>query len=124
MGSGFTGLRAFLDLKLSDSQQESMTTIIDKYRNQKENLRNSMIEVRKNLMTAINDEPFHEMEARKAFRETSTIREDMFVLRAKMMVEMKEVLTSEQLELLKERKARRMKGMKKRFGARSKKPSE
>ncbi len=124
MGSGFTGLRAFHDLKLSDAQQESITNIINKYQDQRETLWNSMVEARKNLRVVLQAEHFNEEGARKAYREASALREDMFVLRAKMMAELRAVLTPEQLELLKERKAKRLERKKKRFGAWTEKISE
>ncbi len=124
MGSGFAGLRAFHDLKLSDAQQESITNIINQFQNRRETLRNSMVDARKNLRVVLQTEQFNEEDARKAYREASTVREDMFVLRAKMMAELRAVLTPEQLELLKERKAKRLERMKRRFSAWTEKPSE
>jgi Spy/CpxP family protein refolding chaperone len=117
MGLGLAGLRAFHDLKLSDTQLESIINIIDKYQSQRDTFRNSMVEVRENLRAVLQAEQFNEEDARKAFREASAVREDMFVLRAKMMAELRSVLTPEQLELLKERKAKRLERMKKRIGA-------
>jgi Spy/CpxP family protein refolding chaperone len=124
MGFGLGGLRAFHDLNLSDAQQESITNIINQYQNQRETLRNSMIEARKSLRVVLQAEHFNEEDARTAFREVSAVREDMFVLRAKMMAEIRAVLTPEQLELLKERKAQRLDRMKKRLGAWSEKQNQ
>jgi Spy/CpxP family protein refolding chaperone len=124
MGSGFTGLRAFHDLNLSDTQQESITNIINQYQDQRETFWNSMVEARKNLRVVLQAEQFNEEDARKAYREASTVREDMFVLRAKMMAELRAVLAPEQLELLKERKAKRLERMKKRLGAWSDKQNQ
>jgi Spy/CpxP family protein refolding chaperone len=124
MGPGSAGLRAFHDLKLSDAQQESITKIINQYQDQRETLRDSMVMARRNLRVVLQAELFNEEEARKAFREASAVREDMFVLRAKMMTELRAVLTPEQLELIKERKAKRIERMKKRFGAWSEKQSQ
>jgi Spy/CpxP family protein refolding chaperone len=124
MGFGFTGLRAFHDLKLSDTQQESITNIINQYQDQRETIRDSMVEARKNLRVVLQAVHFNEGDTRKAYREASALREDMFVLRAKMMAELRAVLTPEQLELLKERKAKRLERMKKRLGAWSEKQSQ
>ena len=52
-------------------------------------------------------EQFNEENARKAFREASGVREDLFVLRARMLSEMKAVLTPQQVQMLQERKAER-----------------
>ena len=124
MKAGLGGLKAFLELKLSDSQQAEMGNIITKYQDQTESLRNRIIGSRKNLATVLRAEQFNEEEARKAFREASAVREDMFVLRARMMTEMKAVLTPEQLELLEERKAQRLGRIRHRFDTWAEKPSE
>lgn len=115
MGPGLGGLKAFLELKLSEVQQREMMNIIDKYQPEKEGLRVRMMEARKNLRGVMRAEPFNEADARKAFGEASSIREEMFVLRAKMMTEMRAVLTPEQKELLKERRAQRAEKMKHRL---------
>ena len=117
MRSGLGGLRAFLELKLSDSQQAEMMNIVNKYRNERESLRNSIAETRKDLSTVLQAAQLNEEDARKAFRAASAIREEMFLLRAKMMAELKSVLTPEQLELWKERKTRRLEIVKHRLGA-------
>ena len=41
MGSQLDGLRTFIELRLSDSQQTEMMNIINKYRDQEKSLRNS-----------------------------------------------------------------------------------
>jgi Spy/CpxP family protein refolding chaperone len=106
------GLKAFLELKLSDEQQAQVLNIINKYENEKERFRGSMVKARKDIAAALKEATFNEDNARKAFREASALREEMFVLRAKMMSELKAVLTPEQLQLLQERKAQRYEKMK------------
>jgi len=115
-GSGIPALRGFLDLKLSVTQQEAMTQIIDKYRDQREGLRSSMLEARRHLREAMQASPLNEEEARKAFREASSLREEAFVLRARMMTELKGILNPEQIALLKDRKDLRMARIKRRLG--------
>jgi Spy/CpxP family protein refolding chaperone len=112
------GLRAFLELKLSDSQQGAMMNIINKYQNERQTLRNSIMETSKNLSVVLQAEQFNEEHARKAFREASAVREELFVLNAKMRAELKAVLTPEQRAFLKERKAQRMERMRHRFDTR------
>ncbi len=123
MGPGLGGLKAFLELKLSESQQGVMMNIIDKYQPEREDLRNRMMEARRNLRAVLRTEPFNEGDARKAFGEASSIREEMFLLRAKMMTELRAVLTPEQKELLKERRAQRAEKMKHRLNAWLENPS-
>ena len=115
MKSGLGGLKGFLELKLSDAQQVEMMNIINKYQPEREGLRDRMMEARRNLRAVLHAEPFNEAEARKALREASAMREEIFVLRAKMMTEMRAVLTPEQKELIKERRAHRAEKMKQRL---------
>lgn len=115
MKSGLGGLKGFLELKLSGAQQEEMMNIINKYQSERDVLRYRMMESRRNLRAALRTEPFNEGEARKAFREASAMREDIFVLRAKMMSELKAVLTPEQKEFIKERRGQRAEKMKQRL---------
>lgn len=124
MRSELSGLKTYLELKLSDFQQTEMMNIIMKYQHEGESLRNSISEDRKNLSTVLHAEQLNEEDARKAFREVSAIREEMFILREKMRVELKSVLTPEQLELLKELKAQRLERGKHRLGAWLENPSE
>jgi Spy/CpxP family protein refolding chaperone len=116
-GPGLAGLKIFLELKPSESQQVEMMNIFTKYRNEEKSLRESMVEARKNISTALDAEKFNEEQAREAFRKSSAVREELFVLRARMMSELKAVLTAEQAELLKDRKARRIERIKHRFDA-------
>jgi protein CpxP len=118
MGPGFGGLKAFLDLKLTDAQQGEMMNIINKFENEREPLRNRMIEARRSLSAALHAEQFNEIDARKAFKEVSETREEMFVLGARMMAELKTVLTPEQKEQLKERRTQRRERMKHRLETR------
>jgi Spy/CpxP family protein refolding chaperone len=101
----FMGLKAFLDLKLTDVQQTALTNVMNKYQDQMENLRDDVREAGREIWVVLQAPIFDEQEARKAFRAASAVKEELFVVRAKMMAEMKGLLTSEQLELLKERRA-------------------
>jgi Spy/CpxP family protein refolding chaperone len=123
MGAGIGGLKAVLELKLSGDQQAQLNNIISKYEEQRAALRTSVMETRKNIAAVLKAEKFDEENARKAFREASEVRENLFVLRAKMLSEMKAVLTPQQLQMLQERKARRHERMKN-FQAWPENPSE
>ena len=106
MDPGWGRLYFFLELKLTEVQQTEMTNIIDRYRAAGEPLRWNEIDARRNLRAIMQADPFDEDAARKAFRQVSALREDRFVLKAKMMGELKALLTAEQRELLKEKKGR------------------
>jgi Spy/CpxP family protein refolding chaperone len=114
-GGPFFGLKFCLELKLSDSQQAKMKKIINKYQDEEKRLRNNMMESRKNLMSVMHTEPFDEAAARKAFRNTSSLEEDAFVLRAKIKSELDAVLTSDQKEMLKKRREHKMKRVRRHF---------
>ena len=122
IGSG--GLKGFLELNLSEAQQGEMMNIINKYQPENEGLRNRMMEARRNLRAVLRAESFNEGEARKAFREASATREEMFVLRAKIMTELEAVLTPEQKELIKERRGQRAEKMKERLETWLENPSQ
>ena len=117
-GPGFLGLKAVLELKLSESQQNQVLDIIGKYEDEMKNNRDNTREARKNFITAMHAEVFDEGQVRAAFKELSLIREESIVSRGKMMSELKAVLTPEQMALLKERKALRKGRIKARHGAR------
>ena len=82
--------------------------------------RGTMIKERDNLKTVLQADEFDEAKAREAFQKISSIRENMFISKTKMMNEMKKILTPDQIKMLDERKpgkSDRMKG-KRRMGQR------
>lgn len=111
MGSGLFGLKTLLELNLTEDQKTRVLSIIGKYETGRDLAVNSLREARKNLRTALQASEFNEAtEAtiRAAYQQISKLREDQLVTRLKMMAELKSVLTSEQLDLLKARKAQRL----------------
>lgn len=116
-GAAIGGLKAVLELKLAEDQQAQLMNIINKYEDRAGGLRSAMMEARKKVAAVLKAEPFNEEDARKAFQEASEVRENLFILRAIMMREMKAVLTPEQLQRLQEGKAQRHERMKQRFEA-------
>ena len=124
MGWDSGGFRAFLELNLTETQRADMLTIINKYQDERQTLRNTAVEARRNLQTVLNVETFNEEAVRKALREKSDIREEMFILRIKMTNELKAVLTAEQLELLEERKSQRRERITDRLSKRLERMSE
>jgi Spy/CpxP family protein refolding chaperone len=124
LGPRLFGLKTMLELKLSDSQQTKVLNIIETYENVMKDKRDSLWEARKKLLTAMHADEFSEEQVRAAFKQVSSIREDCFVSKGKMMSELKAVLTPEQMALLKERKTARIESMKARLGARLENLSE
>lgn len=114
-GRGIMGLKMFIELNLSEPQKKEALNIFQAYETDRDTVRNSLQEARQNLSKVLQAETFNEGQVREVFRRASSIREDLFVRRAKTMAELKALLTPEQRELLKERKARRMERLKDRF---------
>jgi Spy/CpxP family protein refolding chaperone len=104
-GGSLDRLQTMLALKLTDAQQERMSSIIASFQEQRKNLWTQMREARQNIREVLNATSFDETKARDAYRSASAIREEMFVSRAKMMADLKSVLTSDQLNQLNERRA-------------------
>lgn len=103
-GAGIDGLKALLELNLTEDQRVQLVTILNKYEQQREDLRHDAMGAGLNVAKVLRAESFDEERARKAFREASSVREEMFVMRAKMMSEIKTVLTPEQFKLLQEKR--------------------
>ena len=114
VGPGFHRLKSMIQLQLSDSQQSNILNILEKYENQRENLKQSLREARRNLARVLEAEQPDEDEIRDALRRAVPIREELLVMKVKMMAELKTVLTPEQLQLLEERKAHRSERLKSR----------
>jgi Spy/CpxP family protein refolding chaperone len=114
-GRGLTGLKTLIALDLSEEQESKMMEIIEKYEDQSGREREGLFEARRNLFDALESEPLDEIAIRNAFQQMSQIRENLLVMRAKMMNELKTVLNSDQIERLQERKSQRMERLKNRF---------
>jgi Spy/CpxP family protein refolding chaperone len=109
------GLKTFIELNLSDSQRSQVLNILEKYQRERQDTLDSLREARKHLSTVIHAEAFNEDNVRKAYRKISSMEEELFVLRAKMMAELRAVLNPEQIELLRERRAQRTEKMRNRL---------
>ena len=116
MGPGFHGLKTMIQLKLSDSQQSKILSITEKYENERESLKESLREAKRDFARVLETEQPDEDAIRNALRRAAPIREELLVMRVKMMAELKTVLTPEQLQLLKERKAHKIERFKARRG--------
>ena len=103
------GLRVFLELRLTDSQRAQMMDILNKHRNDRKKVQCFIGESRKELRSLLEAEQFNEEKVRNALRKAYQTREDMFVARAKMMAQLKAVLTPDQQEILKKLGSRKMK---------------
>ena len=110
-GSGGPGLEAVMGLNLSDSQRDQALKVTEIYQIDRIKARGELIKDRNNLRTALQADKFNEQDVRKAYKKLSSMREDRLIARAKMMTEMKAILTPEQVKLLDERTAERSDGL-------------
>ena len=111
VGPGVMGLKTLIELNLSDSQKNQVLEILDRYQQERQDTAESLLDARKHLSTVCHAGEFNEDDIRNAFRQVSSIEEELFVLRAKMMTALEAVLNSEQIELLRDRKAGRTEKM-------------
>ena len=118
MGSRILGLKTLIELNLSDSQKSQLLNIIDKYEKDMQIARNNLREARHNIRTILKAGEFNENDLRNACQQAAPFKEDLLVMGAKMKAELKTVLTPEQLQLLEERKAQRMKRYRDRLDSR------
>ncbi len=98
-GGGLLGLKTLLELNLSDSQKTQILSIFGKYglKTAWQNVR----EARKNLREAMQatslDETSYTNGITSAYNQVAPLRQQLFLMRAQMMYEIKAVLTSDQL---------------------------
>jgi len=102
--AGIGGLKVLLELNLTEDQRLQVMNILNRYEGQREILRHDVMGAGRNVAKVLRAESFDEEKTRKAFGEASAVREEMLVLRAKMIFEIKAVLTPEQLQLLQEKR--------------------
>jgi Spy/CpxP family protein refolding chaperone len=114
-GFRLPGLKTFIELNLSDSQKSQVLNILEKYQRERQDTLDSLLEARKHLSTVTHAEEFNEDDVRKAYRKVSSIEEEVFVSRAKMMAELRAGLNPEQIELLRELRAQRIQKMRDRL---------
>ena len=91
------------DLDLSEEQKVQVEAIIDKYEDDKDSLLESLKEAREKVSEVIFAEEFNEAAVRAAIGEVSPIMEELVVLHAKIIAELRTVLTPEQIGYLKGR---------------------
>jgi Spy/CpxP family protein refolding chaperone len=88
------------DLNLSDEQRQQLFAIFLKYRDGRRDIVDDFLSTQRDFSKMILTEDFNEEKVRQMFRESTAKFEDFVVSHAKMLAEMKAVLTPEQVELL------------------------
>jgi Spy/CpxP family protein refolding chaperone len=112
IGLGLKGLKTFLELKLSDAQQAEMLRIIEKHQDNKKNILREIRKGKQALRTLMQSAELNEVAVRKAIQEVHAMKENLILLKAKIIAELKGVLTSAQNALLEQRRAQRIQRMK------------
>ena len=109
MGHGMFPFKALMDLDLTDAQKGQISEILKKYEAQQEEAQKKMEEIRNIMEPALTAQEFNEANLRLACEQAAPVIEDLVVLKARIMSEIRGVLTPEQVKILEERREK-MKG--------------
>ena len=103
-------LRALLDLELTDAQKHEAALILSKYRDEGRARRDALRSAMEVLRETTEADPFNEEAVRSAYSGVADAGEELAVHGARLVAELKGILTPEQKEALEEhRTARRAK---------------
>ena len=92
------------ELGLTADQKKKVDDILTKHQDERKKLMDSLREARKQFInTVVSAKKFDEAAFRKGFQQVSSIKENLAVLRAKMIPELKAVLSPEQIGYLRGR---------------------
>ena len=116
LGQGM--LRVLLNLDLTDAQKHEAALILSKYRDEGRERRAALRTAMEGLRGTAEADPFDEEAIRAAFKGVAGAGEEMAVHGAKLVAELKGILTPEQKESLEEQRAARHENRKGRRGNR------
>ncbi len=105
-GKGFGPMGMLKGLNLTSEQQTQVDGIMDQHKDQIQAMDEKINASRKALHEAIHNDVFDEQKIREASKSLAANKEEMDVLRARMLSEIRTVLTPEQAAQLKEMKNR------------------
>lgn len=100
-------LRALIKLDLTDAQKHEAALILSKYRDEGKERRDALRQAMEELRATAEADPQDEQAIRAAFKGVAAAGEEMAVHGAKVIAELKGVLTPEQQATLEELKATR-----------------
>ena len=103
--AGLGGMRALMELDLSQGQKQTIYDILQKYEDEQLAARAVLKAHKQELFDMTAAGAFNEDKFRQAFQESVPAMEDAFVLRARVKSEIMAVLSEDQLEELQERRA-------------------
>lgn len=98
-------LKAFIRLNLTDQQKQEIAAILKAYQGDIVTAVDAVVVARKNLIETIHGAVYNENDVRKASKDVAVAEEELAVLRAKVVSELKGVLTTEQLSALEQFKS-------------------
>ena len=111
-------LKALLNLDLTEAQKHEAALILSKYRDEGQARRDALRTAMEALRGTAEADPFDEEAIRAAFKGVAGAGEEMAVHGAKLVAELKGILTPEQKESLEEQRAARHEKRKGRKGNR------
>jgi Spy/CpxP family protein refolding chaperone len=106
-GGRWGGLKLLMQLDLSDIQKSEIKALLPSYREERDAYQAELQAMRQQMHVLMEADSFNEDDVRRLFNEMAPIIEEMAVLKAKFMFEIKSVLTAAQISLIKEKHAER-----------------
>lgn len=103
-GGGGLHLKMLWDLDLSTEQKAAIGQLLPAYREEREALRGKKQAARENMHTLMTADALDENGIRAASRAMAPIMEEMAVLRARFVFDLKDILSPEQVQRLQERR--------------------
>jgi Spy/CpxP family protein refolding chaperone len=100
--------KMLLMLDLGDEQKSQVARIVARYRKLERDLKEDNRGMHREMAAIMFAETFDEAKARETFRKNSAVREELMVLKGKMLAEMRALLNEEQIEALKAMRAKAM----------------
>lgn len=114
-GGEFAGAGFIKSLNLSEEQKKQAAAIIKSHKDAIKSNMESMMNLRQAMSETMHADVFDEQALRSACQDLSRQKEEMIVLRAKIINELRPILTSDQISQLKARKSRKSGKMKLHF---------
>lgn len=102
-GGGGMPLKMLWELDLSTEQKAAVANLLPAYREEKDALREKMHAARETMHALMTADALDEDGIREASRNMTPIMEDMAVLRARFLFDIKAILSPEQVQRLQER---------------------
>ncbi len=99
-------LKTLAQLDLTDSQKQQIAGILKQHRAEIRSATDPLVDARKQLFETVHADSFNEQAVRDACRKVAGCQEQMAVTRARLISELKTILTPEQKNVIQEARAR------------------